>query len=40
MLWDEEWEKKVGATADGGCIRGKLRERQVWEEVGAEDRDV
>lgn len=40
FLWDEEWERKVGATADGGCIRGGLREGQVWEEMGAEDSSV
>lgn len=40
MLWVEEWERKVGTTADGGCIRGRLREWQVWEEMGAEDSGV
>lgn len=29
LLWDVEWERKMEATADGGCVRGGLREGPV-----------
>lgn len=29
LLWDAEWERKVEATANRGCIRGGLREGPV-----------